>query len=749
MNRAIVFFAANLFMIPSTFSSRCITGTVISDNAYPIPYATISGNNGKGVVCDSIGTFEFCSSSDIIIVSALGYLPDTLLAKDVPTVLSVTLAKMQVALDEVAVCKQSVALQGNTSAFVATNEQIVCLNPVSVTDVLQTKAGFTNRSGYQSPLTLRGMSGKRLLVLRNGQRRFSSYPSGYMSHIVNVYELDRIEVEKGAASVRYGAGAMAGIINLVDCLPWGTDGMRTKLTTGYGTTNAEKTVLANTGWCKGDYALKAGMRYRVADDFHYADRSVAENSSYTDQDASFSAGYRVDADKQLVLSADLHNGGPWGKAVGFNGSDYMRVGTTVERSANCNLRYSANFPNSGRKLNASVYYSNERRELEKKYYTAAGYRLSYVETTRFSDYYYGGKINCTIPIAEKQSIEAGGEVFSFHISTPTDAVDYIEAVSFQNRVSKNARSYSAGAYAEHSIASGRHFRFTEGIRYDYVSVFEGDVYDLEQNQELQVSKHALSGNLATIFRADGDFSVKCNFARSFRMPETTELYADSYTANGILYGNPALKPEYCYSIDADAKYAPGNISFSISPFLWLMDNMVTKEEIKGMPGTNYQFVNVGRSRLWGGECNAELPIETLLGTHDVLVLSGGVAYLNGTDVSESGDFLGHGTPLDYVPPFNLKSQLEYRVAVPKKLMWMLQFRSVHYARKNRLGPQNYATPSYWVFGCTAGLHFLRVALQPSVNLAIHNICNAEYYSYYSYLPNEGRNIKLFISLTID
>ncbi|MFO7369601.1 MAG: TonB-dependent receptor plug domain-containing protein, partial [Bacteroidales bacterium] len=259
-----------------------------------------------------------------------------------------------------------------TSVIITEKKEMELLTPRNVSEVLQTRTGFTNRSGYQTPLTFRGMTGKRLLILRNGMRRFSSYPAGYMTHTMNIYDLERIEIEKGASSVRYGSGAMAGIVNLIDKSPFKQNGFNARLSSGYGSNNNEKNVVACGGWSNGKLALKTGLRFRKAGNFSYPGGSKAENSFYTDKDLFFSAGYKLAQNHELILTTDIHNGGPWGKPVGFNGSDYMRLQTNRENTWNVALSYGIQRSGYIKSLEINAFYSDEKRNHTKNYYTAAG-----------------------------------------------------------------------------------------------------------------------------------------------------------------------------------------------------------------------------------------------------------------------------------------------------------------------------------------------------------------------------------------
>ncbi|MFO7370175.1 MAG: TonB-dependent receptor, partial [Bacteroidales bacterium] len=441
--------------------------------------------------------------------------------------------------------------------------------------------------------------------------------------------------------------------------------------------------------------------------------------------------------------------GPWGKPVGFNGSDYMRLQTNRENTWNVALSYGIQRSGYIKSLEINAFYSDEKRNHTKNYYTAAGYRLSYTETTRFSDYYCGTLMRAVVQPTAKYTLAVGAEYYSFHISTPTDAIDYINGLSFQNRVSHNARSYITGTYLEGTYNTGRGIKLVTGLRYDHASVYEGDVHDIDRENELETFKNALSGNIAAFYRAGSHTTVRLNMARSFRMPETTELYADSYTTNGILYANSGLEPEYCHSMDISYGFKNCMVEIEVSPFIWLMNNMISKEEVKSMPGTTYRYVNIGRSRIFGGEAVASLPAKNLLKHGDKLQFRMGMAWVNGTDVSNADHYLDKGTPLDYVPPYNLKTDCSYMSAPDRKAEYTIALRMVYYSRQNRLGRDNYATPAYMVAGCSSGISFRAVKTRPEVNLTVNNLMNTKYYDYLSYLPSAGRDMRIMLTFHFD
>lgn len=193
MYRPIALIYSHLLCI-QLFAQNQIHGIVTDDRGSAIVFATISTLSGKGTSSDSLGNFILGISEDerdrTIIAQAIGYVTDTLLLADNKTDLEFRLEKIHFQLKEVAIVShRDIESKSTVSAFSTNKKEMAQQNSQNVSQVLQTKFGFTNKSGYQSPLILRGMSGKRILILRNGNRRFSSYPSGVMLHTINVYDL--------------------------------------------------------------------------------------------------------------------------------------------------------------------------------------------------------------------------------------------------------------------------------------------------------------------------------------------------------------------------------------------------------------------------------------------------------------------------------------------------------------------------------------------------------------------------------
>lgn len=105
-------------------------------------------------------------------------------------------------------------------------------------------AGYGVSGGAAGNISMRGMSGStaRMIVLIDGH---PNYAGIYGHPIADSYQslmTDRVEVLRGPASVLYGSGAMAGILNIVTKKP--TDGTDVRFNAGYGSFNTAETELS-------------------------------------------------------------------------------------------------------------------------------------------------------------------------------------------------------------------------------------------------------------------------------------------------------------------------------------------------------------------------------------------------------------------------------------------------------------------------------------------------------------------------
>ncbi len=108
-------------------------------------------------------------------------------------------------------------IAGNVTALAGDN--LAAANRASLGATLAGQVGISNSSfgPIAGQPVVRGQSGKRLAILNNAMA--SSDAAAASADHANAFEtllLDRIEIIRGPATLRYGPGAIGGVINLID-----------------------------------------------------------------------------------------------------------------------------------------------------------------------------------------------------------------------------------------------------------------------------------------------------------------------------------------------------------------------------------------------------------------------------------------------------------------------------------------------------------------------------------------------------
>ncbi|MDR1976614.1 MAG: TonB-dependent receptor [Campylobacteraceae bacterium] len=106
------------------------------------------------------------------------------------------------------------------SVEIITSEEIELKGFQNVREVLDSIAGVSSTAngayGQSSSLYLRGLDAKHTLVLVDGVRlNDPSGLSGAQIELVDLYNIDRIELVKGAQSGVWGSDAVAGVVNII------------------------------------------------------------------------------------------------------------------------------------------------------------------------------------------------------------------------------------------------------------------------------------------------------------------------------------------------------------------------------------------------------------------------------------------------------------------------------------------------------------------------------------------------------
>jgi len=623
----------------------------------------------------------------------------------------------------------------------------------SLIDVLEEVPGITKQAEYHSAIALRGLGGKRLLFTEDGNRRMGNFSNGFMGQGINIYDLAKIEVIKGPASVKYGPGAIAGIINLETKSPFLRPGWHGKVLTSYGTNNREQNYLAGINWADLDQAFQFSARYRKADDYMAGKGIRAENSEYCDKD--FRVVYSRENSHSLRWTAEseLHLGGPWGRPIGFNGTKYMRVYNEKDDTWHSALSLLWKPEQKLNRIEASIYFDKESRTQLKDSYDAGSGLLSYREEIRYHNYYMGWRMLSVFSLTKNTELNVGTDGVYYRIESPTKLTDYFLSTVINNKVTKNAGVSLAGVFTEleTKILEGR-LKFRAGLRADYSRITEGDVHDTLQVTGRTSNIFAWNGTTSVVYNAWRNIFLSLQVARSCRMPDATEMFIITSNSDGTVYGNPALNPEYGLNIDAGIRGNLGCWYFDCSLFANFLHDFISLEywEESGKKGINYTYLNVDRARIVGAELSIGAKWLHVLHPDNRVIYNGTFVVTKGDKLTDSPGWWGDGVPLRNIPPFNTKQELMLRRMLNSSRSIYAGADIRYYTTQNRIAPSSdggYVSPAYCLFGASAGFTYYRGNLKWDLKLKGDNLADNKYCPFESISYGMGRNWKVLLTVT--
>ncbi len=460
-------------------------------------------------------------------------------------------------------------------------------------------------TGMSKKISIRGMDTNQSLILINGRRIAGedtpTLQNGATLGRINLSNVERIEIIRGAASAQYGSDALSGVINII-----------TKKSTSSQPT---VTVGANTGneSMNNYYHIDFGKQGNFSGtlDMNFGkDRErmlQGDDMGYLygpKQNYNFSGTWDVAKDRSLTFDASYYKArqeADWpsmeGMAQGMNSAfdnmaqqgmpafvanmlkkkynnylsqvDYTKakVDTTQKDFA---LTYDGKTDNSN--FSFRTYYTrlDKSRFLP---YTAIlnAFNSAMSGTTpdmgsednRYTIWGVDGKD--TVQLNDDHLLTFGGE---FNKST----VEGDNIGGTQN--SKDTTTYAG--YIQDEWMINDKLLLIPAVRYDHHSDFGSKT----------------TPKIGATYFLNDNSRIKANWGKGFKAPTVTDLYSDYYHAGTYIYGNPDLQPEESTSWDIGYEAEKNGTFGKITYFRNDVDNMISTQEISksvekyyNIPGT--------------------------------------------------------------------------------------------------------------------------------------------------------------------
>lgn len=183
-------------------------------------YSTYTNNHGLFTIHDiPSGSYE-------IKISRLGYklFSDKVTIESSMKDLGITLEPSLIELDEVIVStsKTEDYLKNSPYSELLISAKEIESKPLqSFADIVKDQPGVSLlRDGvWGTEISIRGLNRENIVTLIDGSRILTATDIAARLSMVNLNDIDRIEIIKGASSSIYGSGATGGIVNIITKAP--------------------------------------------------------------------------------------------------------------------------------------------------------------------------------------------------------------------------------------------------------------------------------------------------------------------------------------------------------------------------------------------------------------------------------------------------------------------------------------------------------------------------------------------------
>lgn len=436
---------------------------------------------------------------------------------------------------------------------------------------------FTYDGGMPN-INMMGFGGKYVLFLIDGERMAGETFDNIDYDRINLNNIERIEIIKGASSSLYGSNALGGVINII------TKNAKKPFEAGleyqYNTSKNHKTHLSLGTKRKWGSVLLSSF-YNFREPYVLEDKEPLQ---------TYENGRLVLSTKSKLHIAGFTNYGVSPKLT-FNISPKIDLTLTPnyyfsERNAGTenSIKVLDRYYNYTTSLKSNIQLSEDKKLSVSgafdRYQKFNFYRLLNEEEKTYQNELWRGAAQYNQSLWGKHSLVAGAEVLS----------DDLLSFRFNNTGSEahqDAQSYTV--FTQQEWAFSPVFTLVTGGRMDYHSLF----------------KEFFTYRLSGLLKVD-DFSFRGGFSTGFRSPTLKELYTNWFHPWGggfQIMGNKNLKPEKSNNITFSVDYNRTKVNITAMTQLSVVKDKIAYQWSRATDTIQY-VNNSGNTKIISSEISA-------------------------------------------------------------------------------------------------------------------------------------------------
>jgi len=513
----------------------------------------------------------------------------------------------------------------NTTAQVTviTSEQIQAMGARNAAEIVATAPGVVVTSygaRAQSQLvSVRGSTADQVLVLINGKKINTAQGGGVDLSMINPDNIERVEIIRGGMSAVYGDGAFGGVINIV--LKEGSQ-KELEIAGSYGFSSF------NTHDLSASVGSGLGNEKRL-------DFNLALNGFYTDGEYDY-----YSKDYGEVLSRE--------NAQGYGGGGTLDLGWDIFPDLGMRLALNGQIQGSRKGVPGMEQFASLNAEMEDaftlgsvsytwvknpvasieldftgqhhmRHYTDPDWYLDPVDDTHINN-----AVSTNLKLSRKDKIGFLLLNHSAGYSYRNDFLDSTALVFSETEGGGLVGKYTHSGYYRSDLnlfpfpenEDTHRFIFSPSVRYDSVRTRCPD-------DDLDKFEDKLSWNAGWMINFDSNqnYLLKGNVGTAFHLPTFDDLF---WPDTGFAMGNPNLKPENAFNIDAGLLARPFPfLSLELVYYRQMVEDLI---QWTPGPGGVWRPRNIGQALLTGIETEAETLFD-IPGISCYLVTSGNYTLL--------------------------------------------------------------------------------------------------------------------------
>ena len=428
------------------------------------------------------------------------------------------------------------------------------LGITSVPDALQTMVPGLNMSqfGTRASITLQGMDAKYVLFLIDGERIAGEVNGDIDYSMLNLENIDRIEVIKGASSSLYGSNAIGGVINIITKKI--NEPFDAKFYSRYSKYN-ELYSGGSIGLKKGIIGSRTSFNYNHTDGY---DITPESSHDWTQNPySSFSINQKLEIIPSSRLSLVPH----------FTYYQFERGNVSARPAHDLYTDLSAG-------LKGQYYFGNHSVDF-------SYYRDRY-NTFNILELLNNKRDTASFDII--QTVRMQGNFHPSDRNSLTTGLEYNYENLFSTRTDKGLKGAGEAVfYIQEDVRLGEKWDLIAGIRASHHSN-----YGLNAAPKISV-----------MFR-QGSFIFRASAGTGFRSPALKELYMNfDHFGEWYIIGNPQLKPESSKFISGSVEFSKPWNNSSVTVYRNELSNMITDRWLSDTVQLTRQYQNIASASVYG------------------------------------------------------------------------------------------------------------------------------------------------------